>query len=142
MPYAQNYEYDQFKNKKDYLTLRNGLYLNPHYGKNVIDKNGGGLSDIINTGINFFKDHGQMIGDVANISSNIAKTVQTIKNIKNDDEKLFELKRIKQEIQNKENGSIKITKAQQDILDKIRKSGNSIKPLKTSECYGKGIKVV
>src|SRR5271156_3851377 len=126
MPFAQSYEYDQFKNKKDYLTLRNGLYLNPHYGKNVIDKNGGGLSDIINTGINFFKDHGQMIGDVANISSNIAKTVQTIKNIKNDDEKLFELKRIKQEIQNKENISPKITKAQQEILDKIRKSGNGI----------------
>src|SRR5271156_4403793 len=141
MPFAQSYEYDQFKNKKDYLTLRNGLYLNPHYGKNVIDKNGGGLSDIINTGVNFFKDHGQMIGDVANITSNIAKTVQTIKNIKHDDEKLFELKRIKQEIQNRDNeSSPKISKAQQEILDKIRKSGNNL--IKTDACYGKGIKVV
>src|SRR5271167_3934160 len=113
MPYAQNYEYDEFKNKKNYLTLGNGLYLNPHYGKGVIGKNGGGLADIINTGINFFKDHGNMIADSANTASNIAKTIHTIKNIKNDDEKLFELKRIKQEIQNKENGSPKITKAQQ-----------------------------
>ena len=131
------------KKTKDYLTLGNGLYLNPHYGKGIVHKNGGGLSDIINTGINFFKDHGQMIGDVANISSNIAKTVQTIKNIKNNDEKLFELKRIKQEIQKENGSSPKITKAQQEILDKIRKTGNGVKPLNTSEpCYGKGIKVI
>ena len=151
MPYAQSFELGQFKNKKDYLTLgtgighsSNGLHLNPHYGKNVNLRNGEGLSDIISTGVNFFKDHGQMIGDVANISSNIAKTIQTIKNIKNDDEKLFELKRIKQEIQNRENPiPSKITKAQQEILDKIRKSGNGMKPLKTSEpCYGQGIKVI
>ena len=50
-PWAQNYEPNQFKKTKDYLTLGNGLYLNPHYGKGIVHKNGGGLSDIINTGI-------------------------------------------------------------------------------------------
>ena len=142
---AMNYEVNKFKHEPSYNKLSSGLYVNPHYAKNVNLRNGDGLADMLTTGINFFKDHGQMIGDVANISSNIAKTVQTIKNIKNDDEKLFELKRIKHEIQNKENGSPKITKAQQEILDKIRKTGNGSETTfsrKTQACYGKGIKII
>src|SRR3981189_2236071 len=118
-PMAMNYEVNKFKHEPSYNKLGTGLYLNPHYGKNVNLRNGDGIADMLTTGINFFKDHGSMIADSANIASNIAKTIQTIKSIKNNDEKLYELKRIKQEIQAKENGSSpKITKAQQEILDK------------------------
>src|SRR6266853_1514676 len=102
MVYIQQYEHGQFANQPNHRKLGSGLYLNPYYGKGCNNRNGDGFADVfsslINTGTNFIKNHGSTIASVANIASGAANTIKAIKEIKNNDEKLYELKRIKQEI--------------------------------------------
>src|SRR6266853_1781073 len=133
MVYIQQYEHGQFANQPNHRKLGSGLYLNPYYGKGCNRRNGDGFADVfsslINTGTNFIKNHGSTIASVANIASGAANTIKAIKEIKNNDEKLYELKRIKQELSanandhtSKENMTPKISKASLDILDKIKKT--------------------
>ena len=130
----------------DMLTIANhkegnGIFLSPWTGGTLTTRNmyyrhnknpngGDGIADLFKSGMDFFKAHSGTIADAATAAGGIANVIKTAKDIKRADEELYELKRIKDEVTSKkqEQGPT-FTKAQLEIMDKIRKSGNGIKVL-------------
>ena len=91
--------------EKNYQKLGGGLYLNPYSGNGLIARRrftddpiqGKGLADLLSMGFKFLGDNKDSIGALGNIATSAATVAKVIKDIKRDDEKLYELKRIKQE---------------------------------------------
>ncbi len=105
-----------------------GSYPNPYYRHNKSISNGNGLADLFNAGVNFFKNNSSTIADAATAAGGIANVIKTAKDIKRADEELYELKRIKDEVASRKQEPT-FTKAQLEIMDKIRKTGGGIKVL-------------
>ena len=112
-----------------------GNFSNPYYRHN---KNGNGIADLFKSAVGFFKDHSGTIANAANAAGGVANVIKTVKDIKRADEELYELKRIRDEIALKKQEQ-PFTKAQQEIMDKIRRSGNGIGNDMTT---GGGIKIL
>jgi len=131
MPIVQNYERPLMKDK-DHTKIGQGVFLNPYSGglyTHPYYKHNGGGFNFAAIG-NFLKNNIGAIADAATAASNIASIVQTAKEIKRDDEELYKLKRIKDEMARSSpygGGSKIFTKLQQEVMDKIRKSGGGIK---------------
>ena len=131
MPLVQNFERGKLKDK-DYMKMGSGVFLNPYSGRgeayHSYYKHNKKMGDGFNFAAigNFLKNNIGAIADAATAASNIASIVQTAKEIKRDDEELYELKRIKDEMA-RNSGSKIFTKSQQEVMDKIRKSGGGIK---------------
>src|SRR5277367_4974283 len=130
MPVVQSHEMNNLQDH-DYTKVGNGIFLNPYSGGGINEyyrhkKHGDGFSDIINTGVNFFKNNSRLIADAASTVSGIANVIKTAKEIKRADEELYELKRIKDEVSRKKQEP-PFTKSQLEIMDKIRKSGGGVK---------------
>ena len=135
MPIVQNYERPLMKDK-DHTKIGQGVFLNPYsgglYTHPYYKHNKAPIAGYTGDGFNFaslgnfFKNNIGAIADAETVAYNIAYIVQTAKEIKRDDEELYELKRIKDEMAR--NSSSKIfTKSQHEVMDKIRKSGGGIK---------------
>ena len=125
----------------DMLTIANhkegnGIFLSPWTGGTLTTRNmyyrhnksGDGISDLFKSGLDFFKAHSGTIADAANAAGGIANVIKTAKDIKRADEEIYELKRIREEVASKKQEPT-FTKAQLEIMDKIRKTGNGIKVL-------------
>ena len=122
----------------DYTKVGNGIFLSPYSGGGINEyyrhkKHGDGFFDIVKSGIDFFKNNSSLIsnaasaaGGIASAAGGIADVVKTAKEIKRADEELYELKRIKDEMSRRNQEPI-FTKAQLEMMDKIRKSGGGIK---------------
>src|SRR6266853_1374529 len=132
MPLVQNFERGKLKDK-DYMKMGSGVFLNPYSGRgeayhSYYKHNKAHTGNGFNFAAigNFLKNNIGAIADAATAASNIASIVKIAKEIKRDDEELYELKRIKDEMAR--NGDSKIfTKSQREVMDKIRKSGGGIK---------------
>ena len=100
---------DELKRMKDtnYQKLGGGLYLDQYSGNGFVarrrnvDHDGRGLGDIISTAFKFLGDNKDSIGALGNIATSAATVAKVIKDIKNDDEQLYEMKRIRQEKERK-----------------------------------------
>ena len=144
MVLLQNYEIPLMR-EKDYTKLGSGMYLNPYsgsglylhpyYAKSANHNNGAGFGDTLgslaNAGVNFFKNHGELIGNAANTISDVAYTVKTIKDIRNANKQVEALQAVQQELKNanKKSNQGKLTEAQREILERMKNlpSGSGIK---------------
>ena len=117
----------------------NGVFLSPWTGGTLTTRNqyyrhnknpnsGEGLADFFKSGIDFFTKHSGTIANAANAAGGIANVIKTAKDIKRADEELYEMKRIREDVASKKQEPT-FTKAQLEIMDKIRKTGNGIKVL-------------
>src|SRR6266853_2704947 len=140
MPLVQNFERPLMK-ETDYTKVGNGVFLNPYSGGKYThpyykhnkhkSHDGDGFADIFSSVGNFLKNNIGNIADAASAATSIANVIKTAKEIKKGDEELYELKRIKGEVSQKsphnlQNKARKFTKAELEIMDKIRK-GEGIK---------------
>jgi chorismate synthase len=144
MVLVQNFDEHNVTGGQQSCKLGNGIYLSPWTGGSYSNsyyrhnKNGEGIADIFKAGLNFFKNNSGAIADAASAAGGIANVMKTVKDIKRADEELYELKRIKDEVAAKKQEPT-FTKAQLEIMDKIRKTGDTTGGTTTT---GNGIKVL
>jgi len=135
MVLIQNNEYDILEDH-DRRKIGSGIFLNPYSGSGYYNhkkhngilniRSGEGFADIFKSGVDFFKNNSGLIADAASAASGIANVIKTAKQIKKEDEEIYQLKRIKDEVIRKKQEPT-FTQAQLDIIDKIRKTGGGIK---------------
>src|SRR3977135_2549377 len=96
MPVLFDDEVGQLKDS-NYRKVGGGLSLSPYSGHGIGRvKKGEGLGDILSGAFKFIGDNKDVIGTLGGLGTDIAKIAKTVKDINRDDEKLFEIKRIRQ----------------------------------------------
>src|SRR6266853_5410664 len=161
MVLVQNYEMSSYKPPPSYVMhIGSGAFLNPYQPATNITqypvrsipyaggalhpyynryKVGHGIGDIFTSALGFLKNNSGLIADGANAAAGIASVAKTIKDIKRDDEKLYELKGIKDEVKMRNNPE-QYTKTQLELAEKIRR-GEGLKQLEELH-KGGGIKLL
>ena len=125
MPTLFDDELSQLKDT-NYRKVEGGLSLTPYSGHGI-GKTGKGFGDLLSGAFKFIGDNKDVIGTLGGLGSDVARIVKTAKDINREDEKLFEIKRIRQEKERATGLSEAHKKIIEDVRNKALKEGKGIK---------------